>query len=340
MDIKEQLVNVDPSAKDALFRRLMREEDLAYLREDNTIFGFEVDIEKSAPFSGYALIGMRKHTILVYRSDLHEEKRLVLFPSMEVLFDESFELLNLTVTKKLFDDYTFDGTPIESGRLRDVVADLTPPMKNIDLPNGVSEAMVSALLSEEADDVDEVAPKIEDKPVAPKKPITPIKKRHVDVEPAVPRMDAPPMDVPPMDVPFDNFDTPDFTEFEDGGFGGTSFDVPDFDTPDFDVPDFDAPDFDTPDFDAPDFNNPSFDEPQVDETPQEPVHVDSRITELTSQKFEKFQDVSEYVVSRFGFDSAIVNQVATGALGATADAEQRITVMVQLLVRLMENGKL
>lgn len=334
MDIKEQLVNVDPSAKDALFRRLMREEDLAYLREDNTIYGFEVDIEKSAPFSGYALIGMRKHTILVYRSDLHEEKRLVLFPSMEILFDESFELLNLTVIKKLFDDYTFNGTPIETGRLRDVVADLTPPMKNVDLPNGVSEAMVSAMLSEESD---EIVEEIEDKPVARKAPVTsPIKKRHVEVEPIsadVPVMDVPPMDVPPMDVPFDDFDAPDFSEFE----------TPDSDAPSFD--DFEAPTFDAPDVDAPDFDTPNFDAPDFDETPVEthvetPSPVDSRIAELTAQKFEKFQDVSEFVIARFGFDSAIVNQVAAGALGATTNAEQRISVMVQLLVRLMENGKI
>ena len=339
MDIKEQLVNVDPSAKDALFRRLMREEDLAYLREDNTIYGFEVDIEKSAPFSGYTLIGMRKHTILLYRSDLHEEKRLVLFPSMEILFDESFELLNLTVTKKLFDDYTFNGTPIETGRLRDVVADLTPPMKNVDLPNGVSEAMVSAMLSEESD---EIVEEIEEKPVARKAPVTsPIKKRHVDVEPIpadVPLMDAPVMDVPPMDVPFDDFDAPDFSEFETPDFDTPSFD--DFDAPTFDAPDFDAPDFDTPNFGAPDFDAPDFDETPVETPVETPAPVDSRIAELTAQKFEKFQDVSEFVIARFGFDSAIVNQVAAGALGATTNAEQRISVMVQLLVRLMENGKI
>lgn len=146
MDIKKQVDGIDPSAKDPLYRRLMLEENLGYLRDDDGIIGFELDLEQSNPLHGYASIGIQKHTILCYKSDLKEEPCLVLFPATDKLFDESFGLLNLTVTKKHYNDSTFKGKVLEHGLLRDVVADLTPPQKEVDLPPGVSEKMVEAML--------------------------------------------------------------------------------------------------------------------------------------------------------------------------------------------------
>lgn len=146
MDIKKQVDGIDPSAKDPLYRRLMLEENLGYLRDDDGIIGFELDLENSSPLHGYASIGIQKHTILCYKSDLKEEPCLVLFPATDKLFDESFGLLNLTVTKKHYTDSSFNGKVLEHGLLRDVVADLTPPQKEVDLPPGVSEKMVEAML--------------------------------------------------------------------------------------------------------------------------------------------------------------------------------------------------
>ena len=146
MDIKSQVEDIDPSAKDPLFRRLMIEEDLGYLRDDDGIIGFELDLQNSSPLLGYAVIGIQKHTILCYKSDLKEKPCLVLFPATDKLFDESFGLLNLTVTKKHYNDSSFKGKVLEHGIFKDVVADLTPPQKEVDLPPGVSEAMVEAML--------------------------------------------------------------------------------------------------------------------------------------------------------------------------------------------------
>lgn len=150
MDIIKQAESINPSAKDPLFRRIMAEDDLAYLREEDYIIGFEVDLTKSKALSGYTIIGIQKHTILAYRSDLDEELKLILFPSMEKLFDEAFELLGLSVVKKRYRDSSFVGEMLDSGIFRQVVADLTPPMKDVDLPSSVSDAMVKAMLDANA----------------------------------------------------------------------------------------------------------------------------------------------------------------------------------------------
>lgn len=50
MTVKQQLENIDPSVKGALFRRIMSEEDLGYLREEDSIIGFELDLDTSNPY--------------------------------------------------------------------------------------------------------------------------------------------------------------------------------------------------------------------------------------------------------------------------------------------------
>lgn len=146
-ELLEQLNDINPSVPDALFRRLLREDELGYLREsDRTIIGFEVDLENSIPLSGFAKIGIQKHTILAYRSDLHEPKKLVLFPSMNKLFNESYGLLSLFVTKTEYASDDFKGRVISKGLLKDVIADLTPPAKQVELPQGLTDAIVEAMI--------------------------------------------------------------------------------------------------------------------------------------------------------------------------------------------------
>ena len=82
MDIIKQAESINPSAKDPLFRRIMAEDDLAYLREEDYIIGFEVDLNKSKALSGYTIIGIQKHTIFSYSSDLDEEMKLIMFHSI------------------------------------------------------------------------------------------------------------------------------------------------------------------------------------------------------------------------------------------------------------------
>lgn len=153
MSLIEQIKSINPSAKDPLFRRLLRDEDLGYLRDGEKIIGFEIDINNSKELSGYTMIGVQKHTILAFKSDLNEEDRLTIFPSMDKLFDEAFELLDLTVIKQEFTNSDFKGNVLDKGVLRRVVSDLTPPLRSVELPQGVSEAMVQAMLEENANSV-------------------------------------------------------------------------------------------------------------------------------------------------------------------------------------------
>lgn len=153
MSLIEQIKSINPSAKDPLFRRLLRDEDLGYLRDGEKIIGFEIDINNSKELSGYTMIGVQKHTILAFKSDLNEEDRLIIFPSMDKLFDEAFELLDLTVIKQEFTNSDFEGNVLDKGVLRRVVSDLTPPLRSVELPQGVSEAMVQAMLEENANSV-------------------------------------------------------------------------------------------------------------------------------------------------------------------------------------------
>lgn len=168
MELKEQIKSINPSAKDPLFRRIMLEEDLGYLRNDDKIIGFEIDQNSSKHLSGYTMIAIQKHTILAMKSDLDEDLRLILFPSMDKLFDEAFELLDLSVIKYEFSDSTFVGKKLDQGVLRSVVSDLTPPLKNVDLPQGVSEAMVAAMLEENEANVRNTKRAQTPKPIAPK----------------------------------------------------------------------------------------------------------------------------------------------------------------------------
>lgn len=146
-ELLEQLTDINPSVPDALFRRLLRDDELGYLREsDNSIIGFEVDLENSVPLSGFAKIGIQKHTILAYRSDLHELKKLILFPSMNKLFNDSYGLLGLTVIKTKYSSNSFKGKVLDRGLLQDVIADLTPPAKQVELPQGLTDAIVEAMI--------------------------------------------------------------------------------------------------------------------------------------------------------------------------------------------------
>ena len=107
MDILEQIKTVNPSVAPALFRLLMRDESVAYLRENNGIIGFEI-LPTSKEIAGFALIGMRKRTVLAYRSE-DTKPRLIIFPSMDKLFNHSFGLLGLTAKKVFIKSDNFRG---------------------------------------------------------------------------------------------------------------------------------------------------------------------------------------------------------------------------------------
>lgn len=141
MSIINQLDTIPPSVKDALFRRLLYDNHLGYLRNhDNTeIIGFEVDLSVDQELSGYAIIGIQKHTILAYKSDFGEDKKLILFPSLSKIKDPEFNMLDIKVHRKIIRDDTFEGEIIKSGTLKQVAKDLMPPYEKAVVSDELSE---------------------------------------------------------------------------------------------------------------------------------------------------------------------------------------------------------
>lgn len=149
--LETQIQELSPSVKDALFRRLLYADNLAWLRNEkkkNQVIGFEVDLEDQE-LSGFALVAIQRHTIIAYVSDRGENPRLILFPTLETLFDPGFELLDLVVTRKEFADASFKGRETGHGRFGDMVKDLTPPNRKMDIPETVVEQMAAQMEEEE-----------------------------------------------------------------------------------------------------------------------------------------------------------------------------------------------
>lgn len=200
--LETQIQELSPSVKDALFRRLLYADNLAWLRNEkkkNQVIGFEVDLEDQE-LSGFALVAIQRHTIIAYVSDRGENPRLILFPTLETLFDPGFELLDLVVTRKEFADASFKGRETGHGRFGDMVKDLTPPNRKMDIPETVVEQMAAQMEEEE------------------ERPQTsePIVQKELK---AVPKNPEPiPEDIPEEEVPPEEFlDEED--DFEDSGYG-------------------------------------------------------------------------------------------------------------------------
>ena len=132
MRLIDQYKTLDPSVAGALYRRLQRDDDVNYLRENDGIIGFEINLKQDRLLSGFTLIGIKKHTIYAYRRE--DGYQLVLFPGLSKLFDESFGLMDLEVAKRFYTDDSFKGKLLGRGPLREMIQDLTPPMKQVDLP--------------------------------------------------------------------------------------------------------------------------------------------------------------------------------------------------------------
>lgn len=315
MRLAEQLAGIDPSVPDALFRRLLYEDELGYLRNENTITGFEVDLEHSVELHGYALIAIQKHTILAFRSDLDEPYKLILFPSMDKLDDASFGLQNLTVRRKVFTNDKFTGTTEKEGLLKDVAKDLIPPYKEVEVDDDMAKAMRSSV---RAETLQKKRPKrvTVERNAAPAQPVT-----HTvpdDVGDA-PFEDAP-IDSPFDDVPFD--DEP----FDD--------DAP-VEHPDFD----DGPDgFD--EFDAVEHEPEIEPEPEIEIEPEKPKE-DERAIKLKAQTFEKLHEVKDYATVHLNVRTEIASTVLDAALnkGQALSRQDQIKMAVAILAKVINQGK-
>lgn len=301
-----QIKELAPSAKEPLFRRLMVEESLAYLREKQGIIGFELDLQVDQSLSGFALIGIQKHTIYAYCSDLQESPKLILFPSLEKLFDPAFELLDLHVVKKVYTDSQFKGMKLSSGPLSKLVKDLTPPMKKVDIPESVADAMSKQMQSiETGGTVVQMGEEREEVPVN----VT--EQTPVVEEPVVEPMYEEPME-DQLNAGFVEDENP-YDGFEENGYdayGGYD--------------DYDAYDS----YDA-------YEEPLI----EEPVE-DERSTILKSQDFDSLGAVSDFVYLKLGVSKPLATTVVNRALQSNVSPEYRIDLAKKLFCKLFDEKKI
>lgn len=311
MSILQQIKEIDPSDKAALFRRLLYQKDLGYLRDkngDKKIIGFNVQLDQQAELSGFTIIAIQKHTILAYKSDLGEDEKLILFPSLDKLSDPSFEMDNLEVTREIYSDDSFNGQVVSKGTLSEVTRDLLPPYKKVEVSDDFGESLTNSLLE---------ASKSEDEKQA-QKPSQNIKPDDLDGE-EVPANDGMPNGDDIEDVPpdFDDSVPPDFDDSP----------LPPL-PPDDDDLDDDSPDDDLDD-DLPD------DDDDLDEE-------DPRAKELNqmSGKFTKMSDLTYYVVTHYGVNADMANNVATAAIGSVDTPATQIDVAILLYIKLFHAGKI
>lgn len=315
--LKDQVKTLAPSVKNALYRRLIREDELGFLRDDDAthIIGFEVDLERSDPLLGYTIIAISKHTLLAYKTDLGEDLRLVIFPSMDKLFDPEFGLRDLYVKKTLFTDDTFIGKVLEEGLLGAVVADLTPPQRKIELPSGVTEAMVAAM-HEESARLNTEARKVmqietDTSGDEPKKIFRIKKAIDVEIEKAGNPI-----------VEDDNqlvYDGEPITEYED-------VDYDEF----YDEEIYDYDDYPTEYVEGDGVDDVVDDTPVYESSPDIIKERDPRSLKLLEQTFTDMASVSNYAIM-LGVPSPIVNQLVARVINKEHDRERQILMVTELI---------
>ena len=308
MSLERQIEEVGPSAAGALFRRLMIEEDLGYLRDRRTIIGFELDMENNADLAGYTVIALQKHTILAYRSDIHAKTRLILFPTLSRMQDPAFDLLRLNVERKVFKDDSFEAPVDKRGTLKEVAEDLMPTYQDRKISDDTVDQL-SALEKPEPE-VEAPAPKTREKVLEP-----PIVDEPLEA----------PVDTP-SDVPVDEPDVPmDAPVDFDGGYDEPSYD--DFDS-------YDAP------MDVPPTPEPA-PEPEQTAAPKIEAKEERGKQLLTAQvDFNSLADVSDYVILNLNVGRDIATNVVNLALNSTRDATTQIEVAVLLFVRMFNENKI
>lgn len=213
--LESQIRELSPSVKDALFRRLLFAEDLAWLRDEkkkDRVIGFEVELD-GQELSGFALIAIQRHTVIAFVSDRDESPRLILFPTLETLFDPGFELLNLIVTRKEFKDATFHGISNGHGRFGDMVKDLTPPNRKVDIPDTVVEQMAGSIAREEAEQQPEPIQSVSPAPSVPKP--APVKEPEEPSYEEEPYEEGPPEGFDEEPDNFEDFQEPGYDDYDD-----------------------------------------------------------------------------------------------------------------------------
>lgn len=332
-ELETQIKSIDPSAKDALFRRLLYEQSLAYLRPNkNEIIGFNVNLANNNLLAGYAIIAIQKHTILAYKSDLDEQPKLILFPTIDKLRDPEFDLMRLNVERTLYDDDTFTGTIQKTGTLNDVARDLLPPFADTQISNEDAKAFGESL-NESLSDNQKQTPQ-----------------KGTDV---------------PAPIVDDDDDNPD--DLTDYGLDDDALptskppfdDESDFDDP-YDTPDFDDS-YDTPDLD--DYGN-TYDDPDDRVTANTDGHIyhqatsedinnkhesmltidDSRGADINNRdrnnEFKTMKDLTFYVITKYNVNADIANNVANMAIQKGKTQRDQIELAILIFIKLFNMHKI
>lgn len=318
MSILEQIKEIDPSDKSALFRRLLYQKDLGYLRDkngDKKIIGFNVQLDQQEELSGFTIIAIQKHTILAYKSDLGEDEKLILFPSLDKLSDPSFEMDNLEVTREIYSDDSFNGQVVSKGTLSEVTRDLLPPYKKVEVSDDFGKSLTNSLLEASKSEDEKQAQESSQK----------IKPDDLNDDEAFTN------DGMPNGDDIDNV-PPDFDESVPPDFDDSPFppDVEDDDDSPF-PPDDDNLDDDSPDDDL-DNNLPDDDDDEEDPRAKELNQM--------SGKFTKMSDLTYYVVTHYGVNADMANNVATAAIGSVDTPATQIDVAILLYIKLFHAGKI
>lgn len=298
--LESQIRELSPSVKDALFRRLLFAEDLAWLRDEkkkDRVIGFEVELD-GQELSGFALIAIQRHTVIAFVSDRDESPRLILFPTLETLFDPGFELLNLNVTRKEFKDATFHGTSNGHGRFGDMVKDLTPPNRKVDIPDTVVEQMAGSIAREEAEQPEEP------RPVSP--------------APSVPKP------APVAEQPLEEESEYDDEPYEEGPPEGFDEEPDNFD-------DFEEPGYDDYGYDS------GYDEPEPEPEPEKEL---SRSEKLKAQTFGSLNEVIDFTVMKLGINRPLAVTLANKAMQSKVSPEYRVQLAVNIFCKLIDENRI
>lgn len=139
---KQQFALLYPSIPDALFRRLMMDETVAFLRDDKTIYGFRLTIDDK-PLPGLVQIAVSKQHILAYVTS----QEVILFPTVDVLGDATYQFDTVEVEKVRVLNDKFEFEPIRRGTLAYLASEYLPPYKVLDVSEETLEKMMVALTS-------------------------------------------------------------------------------------------------------------------------------------------------------------------------------------------------
>lgn len=301
--LESQIRELSPSVKDALFRRLLFAEDLAWLRDEkkkDRVIGFEVELDEQE-LSGFALIAIQRHTVIAFVSDRNESPRLILFPTLETLFDPGFGLLNLIVTRKEFKDATFHGISNGHGRFGDMVKDLTPPNRKMDIPDTVVEQMAGSIAREEAEQQPEPVQQVSPAPSVPKP--APVKEQEVLEDPSYeeePYEEGPPEGFDEEPDNFEDFQEPGYDDYDD--YSG-------------------------------------YEEPEPELGP-EPKKELSRSEKLKAQTFGSLNEVIDFTVMKLGINRPLAVTLANKAMQSKVSPEYRVQLAVNIFCKLIDENRI